>query len=368
MNGSPPLDEIIDNISRLLELEEIDLSLRNLSYDDIVRITDILRTKENLQKLNLCCVFTTKNHDEIVSAVKKIFSVIEDKPISELNISNNALAPGAIKEMKKFLTQNVNLQSIIVDDTGLGKLGGEILFESILNSKSQSSFLKTLSARANVLGSSRTTPLLGKIFIKHNTTLTKVCLSRNNLNFKHFPQLLKGLKSCRGLEFLDLEDNNLSGDLASQFGSYMNKWSNLKHMNVSSCFFTSIQVNFVLNALSKKSNTKLEFLGLQYNYIDDDGYLSLADTIRKCLKDLTRLELNGNMIMKQPKCYDKLKKSLKSIGHPDALDDLNDMQNESDDESSDDGSPSDGSSSDDESKKRKLDCLGVEKLESKKKK
>ncbi|CAG8456374.1 15008_t:CDS:2 [Funneliformis caledonium] len=355
MNGSMPVDEIIDNISKLLELEEIDLSLRNLSYDEIVKIADILKSKKNLQKLNLCSIFTTRNQDEVISSVKKIFGVIEDKPISELNISKNALAPGAIEEMNKFLTQNVNLQSINVDDTGLGKKGGEILFKSILNSKRQSSFLKTISARENLFGSSRTTPLLGKLFIKHKTTLTKVCLTRNKLNSKYFPPLLEGLKSCQGLEFLDLEDNDLS-KLASKFGSYMNDWSNLKHMNVNSCFFTSKEVNFILDALSKKSNTKLEFLGLQYNHIDDAGYLSLADTIRKYLRNLTRLELNGNMIMKQPKCYDKLKKSLKSIGHPDALDDLSDMQEESEEETSDD-----------ESKKRKLDCLGVENFECNKK-
>ena len=109
--------------------------------------------------------------------------------LEELIISKNALGVSGAKTLSNFLINNISLKHFIIDDAGLGKEGGIVILESILNSKRKKPFLETISIKENVLGKG-CSKLLSMVLQNHQNTLTKVVLSRNNFYLNEIVKFL----------------------------------------------------------------------------------------------------------------------------------------------------------------------------------
>ncbi|GET51071.1 uncharacterized protein OCT59_004069 [Rhizophagus irregularis] len=159
-------------------LPEIDLSENRITNNTIDKLIETLKTTK-FKKLNLESVFTKNNKQETFEILRKICEVIKESTnLEELIISKNALGKSGAKALKVFLTNNVNLKHLIIDDAGLSERGTVIL-ESLLNLRRKTSYLETFSIKENVLGK-QCSKLLSMVLHKHKITLTKVILARNS--------------------------------------------------------------------------------------------------------------------------------------------------------------------------------------------
>ncbi|GET52016.1 Ran GTPase-activating protein 1 [Rhizophagus irregularis DAOM 181602=DAOM 197198] len=102
-------------------LPEIDLSENRITNNTIDKLIKTLKTTK-FKKLNLESVFTKNNKQETFEILRKICEVIKESTnLEELIISKNALGKSGAKALKVFLTNNVNLKHLIIDDAGLGE-------------------------------------------------------------------------------------------------------------------------------------------------------------------------------------------------------------------------------------------------------
>ncbi|UZO24462.1 uncharacterized protein OCT59_016760 [Rhizophagus irregularis] len=102
-------------------LPEIDLSENRITNNTIDKLIETLKTTK-FKKLNLESVFTKNNKQETFEILRKICEVIKESTnLEELIISKNALGKSSAKALKVFLTNNVNLKHLIIDDAGLGE-------------------------------------------------------------------------------------------------------------------------------------------------------------------------------------------------------------------------------------------------------
>jgi Ran GTPase-activating protein 1 len=269
--------------------------------------------------LNLECVFF--NTKETPIFLKKICDVIKDSQyLEEVNISKNALGVNGAKALKIFLNKNKKLKRLIIDDAGLGGEGGAVIMEALLNTKRKGSFLETLSIKENILRR-KCSKLLSTVLQRHQSTITTLILSRNNFFHSDLYRIIKMLIFCKKLQIIDFEDNFFSVDTSRLLSNSLINWPDLKYLKLNDCLIGKKGINYILEALSKGNNKKIEFLGLQYCSIDESGFYALASIIKKKLIMLDKLEIHGNYQVDK-KCILKLISASKKKNIIDGLDEL----------------------------------------------
>ena len=231
---------------------------------------------------------------ETPDSLQRICNVIEKNAyLEELIISKNALGVTGAKALSNFLINNINLKHFIIDDAGLGKKGGIVILESILNSKRKKSFLETISIKENVLGKG-CSKLLSMVLQNHQNTLTKVVLSRNNFYNSDICHLMKSLNLCNKLQIVNIEDNFFTTNTSRMLSKSLINWPDLKQLIINDCLIDKKGIIYILEALSKGNNPGIEYLGLQYCNIYEEGFFLLASIIKSKLIALNKLKVHGN--------------------------------------------------------------------------
>jgi Ran GTPase-activating protein 1 len=244
--------------------------------------------------------------------------------------------------MVDFLSNNRWFQVLKLNNNGLGIRGGTLIGKALLAaanknaSKGQKSSLRTIIAGRNRLenGSSQA---LADAIAAHGT-LTEIRIPQNGIRPEGIITLSKGFAACKNLEILDLQDNTFTETGSVAFAKALVEWPNLKVLNIGDCLLSAKGGIAIAEALLLGHNKKLETLNLQYNEIDNKGVKVLADAISTHLKNLSSLELNGNMVNPDDISIQNIRSALEENGHADALGELDDMEisdEEEDDEEND---------------------------------
>ncbi|GET52958.1 Ran GTPase-activating protein 1 [Rhizophagus irregularis DAOM 181602=DAOM 197198] len=330
-------------------LPEIDLSENRITNNTIDKLIETLKTTK-FKKLNLESVFTKNNKQETFEILRKICEVIKESTnLEELIISKNALGKSSAKALKVFLTNNVNLKHLIIDDAGLGE-GGTVILESLLNSRRKTSYLETFSIKENVLGK-QCSKLLSMVLHKHKITLTKVILSRNSFYNSDLCRIIESLSLCKKLQIINLEDNFFTKKTSKMLSRSLANWPDLKQLIINDCLICKKGVIYILEVLLKGTNKNIEYLGFQYCSIDENGFYTLASIIKKSLM-LKVVEINGNYSIKK-KCMSKLNLVSKKNGT--LINGFDDLINEDDEGEEKEGKEKEG-------KEKELDDNEVEEI------
>lgn len=238
----------------------------------------------------------------------------------------------------RLLTQNRTIQVLKLNNNGLGIGGGELISQALveaqeLNEKEgRPSSLRVIQMGRNRLESPGA-KFLSAAFAAHCGSLEELRVYQNSIRPDVFPVLMESLGKCTKLVSLDLQDNTLtelgSGALASAVAS----WPHLKSLNVGECLLRPTGSKALFKALTE-GHTVLEKLYLSFNEIDTDAS-TLLPTLLSNKAQLTLLELNGNEFDPEGSVVKAVLDTLRSHGHPDALDELDEMEwgDESDEES-----------------------------------
>jgi Ran GTPase-activating protein 1 len=243
----------------------------------------------------------------------------------ELDLSDNAFGGRCADAMVPFLSTNTSIMTFKLNNNGLGPTGGNIIASAILanalraREQGRESKLRVIVCGRNRLENG-SAGKWGEAF-KALGGLKEVKMPQNGIRMEGIEDIVEGLRQCRDLESLDLQDNTATKTGTRAIVKALPSWPNLRHLNLSDCLISSVGGVALGTALGDGSNPKLESLKLQYGEFDGKTVELLAVAVAQHLKGLTCLELNGNRFAEDDECVEELRKALALHGNEDALDD-----------------------------------------------
>lgn len=271
--------------------------------------------------------------------LKALCDAFEQVDLLELDLSDNAFGPAGAQPLIEFLSNTKTLQTLRLNNNGLGLGGGAMIAQALQaqadNAKAENrpSTLRTIICGRNRLedGSSKA---LARAFSSHGT-LEVVRMPQNGIRPDGIRTIVEGLRDCKKLRHLDLQDNTFTVKGSKALASALPSWPDLEILNVSDCLLSKKGGAHVFSALERGENKKLKELLLQYNEIQADAIEILATAIKSHLSLLEKLELNGNKFEEDHAVVEVLRDALATWDHEDALDELDEMEDiDSDEEES----------------------------------
>ncbi|GAA5812214.1 hypothetical protein MFLAVUS_005664 [Mucor flavus] len=337
LNSAADVKEFVEAIEQMPDLEVIKLSGNTLGVEASQALGKALESKTKLKKALLSDIFTGRLLAEIPLALKALCDAFEKVDLLELDLSDNAFGPAGAQPLIDFLSNTKTLQTLRLNNNGLGLGGGAMIAQALQASadkakaENRPSSLRTIICGRNRLedGSSQA---LARAFSSHGT-LEEVRMPQNGIRPDGIRTIVQGLRDCKGLRHLDLQDNTFTLKGSKALAEALTSWPQLEILNVSDCLLSKKGGVSVFTALNRGENKQLKQLLLQYNEIQADGVQILADAIKSHLNLLEKLDLNGNKFEEDHEVVDILKEALSTWGHEDALDELDEMEEiDSDDE------------------------------------
>jgi Ran GTPase-activating protein 1 len=250
----------------------------------------------------------------------------------------------------------VPLRHLILNNNGLGPAAGVLIADALtaLAEKKEAARkegkevpnLETVICGRNRLENG-SMAAWAKAYAAHKG-VKEVKMVQNGIRQEGITHLLThGLSHASQIETLDLQDNTFTATGAQALSNVVGGWTELKELGVGDCLLSGRGGVALASALQKGNNSKLEVLRLQYNEINAKGVKGLHDA-HKHLPALRRIELNGNQFDEDDESIEKLREVLEQrkeaadgVGKDDenywGLDDLDDLEEASDeDEESED--------------------------------
>lgn len=284
-----------------------------------------------MQVANFDDIFTGRLITEIPDALRALCdSLVDNTSLVEINLSDNAFGGRSAEPMVNFLTHNHHFSILKLSNNGMGIQGGKIIATALIEAAEElkklelPSKLKTIICGRNRLedGSAST---WSKAYSLH-TNLEEVRMFQNGIRMDGIIAITQGLSNCLNLKVLDLQDNTATLRGSRGIAASLPKWPKLEVLNLSDCLLKPKGGYLVIDALGKGANTNLKTLQLQYCDLDRKALDLLGKVIGSgAVKELVKLDINGNWADEEDECIDKIKEGLGKYGHEDALDELDEM-------------------------------------------
>ena len=315
-------DDIVNVLSRNIELEKLDISQGNVHNDGAIKIFTTNITK--LSTLNISCNSITTEAADVIAAFlsrnKKLveFNLSCNKlqstgviklcktklsNILNFNISYNNVTTESINEIGNFLTHNTRLQVLDLSNNNLQGSGCWKIFIKNLQDNSGVSGLKitnsnVISEAADeleivLLNNPKMKDLdlsfnnsdMIKVFtgMKNMLNLVKINISHNSISDEAADKLATVLPHNISLQELDLSYNDLSASAVLKILKGMKSIFNLIKINISHNMITNETADELANLLLH--NTKLKELHLSHI----DLTTSKAKRIFKGMKNILNL-------------------------------------------------------------------------------
>ncbi|KAJ2706454.1 Ran GAP Rna1 [Coemansia sp. IMI 203386] len=334
----------LEELRSFENLEEVRLNGNTIGAEAAKALADVLRTKTTLKAsvATFHDIFTGRLKDEVKESVIAICDALSELPnLIELNLSDNAFGPLGAEAMSDFLKKHTGLQILKLNNNGLGIQGGTTIAHSLLECQTECEKLgKEPSLHTLICGRNRlengSAPAFSKAFAALKT-LREVRMPQNGIRPEGIIELVAGLSENSKLTVLDLQDNTFTHTGSQALAGVLSNWSLLETLNVGDCLLGPTGGRLVIEAL--KDSETLKIVNLQYNEIENDGALALAESLRK-LKALENIELNGNRFDAESNAVEMIKAALSENDlDDDILGSLSDMEELTDDE--DDGEAED---------------------------
>eukprot|EP00352_Strombidinopsis_acuminata_P009197 CAMPEP_0176373618 /NCGR_PEP_ID=MMETSP0126-20121128/26163_1 /TAXON_ID=141414 ORGANISM="Strombidinopsis acuminatum, Strain SPMC142" /NCGR_SAMPLE_ID=MMETSP0126 /ASSEMBLY_ACC=CAM_ASM_000229 /LENGTH=277 /DNA_ID=CAMNT_0017733825 /DNA_START=485 /DNA_END=1318 /DNA_ORIENTATION=+ len=180
-------------------------------------------------------MFVSRKREELPESLQEMMNALSDKPIVELNLSDNAFGPDGVNAFKDFLINSQHLTSLSLNNCGLGPEGADILSQALLQRgeffltnldlgrnrmKSEGgqhiatyldafNTLETLNVVSNSIEEDGLIPLFNSL-AKHAANIKVLEINDNSVTGKSFKPLLNLLRSCEVLETIDISDSNIN--------------------------------------------------------------------------------------------------------------------------------------------------------------
>lgn len=258
-----------------------------------------IKNLKNLKKVDLSDCFVSRGAEELPKCLKFLLEGLIDKPIIELNLSDNALGPTASSGYEFFFGKNKTLQKLYLNNCGMGPIGTPSLMKIIKENKEMP--LKVLKYSRNKMENIGCKAI--SELIKEKKTLKKIKISDNEIFYEGIEDFLNTIKNNENIYWLDIRDNNFKKgkNLAEIVGSL----PNIIHLDLSDLTIEDKDIIKSLFEILTKL-TKLREFYFEYNLSDlafkqqkdKEEYIS---QLFKCLlqiDNLKEIHLGNNEIPK----------------------------------------------------------------------
>lgn len=170
---------------------------------------------------------------------------------------------------------------------------------------------------------------------KANQSLSTIRMPQNGIRPEGITIILRdGIAHDRDLEILDLQDNTFTNQGALALADILPQLPKLRDLGVGDCLLSARGGIVVAEALKKAANTKLEILRLQYNEIESNGAKEFLTAVKLGLPALKMIELNGNKFADDDAVVEEFRSLFLQRGFGE-MDELDDMEEVSEDEGED---------------------------------
>lgn len=247
--------------------------------------------EQQISSAVLCNMFTRRQKPSVVSSLLVLRSLFTMDKLRFLDISDNALGPVGAEVVSSILLCNPSLESLHIENVGLGSAGGKILGKT-LHSIAGSTCLTSLSIGRNRLeeGSIAIAEALASA-----NRIQELSISQNGITPLVAVKFIQELQSCTQLRLLNLLDNTLTEEGAISLSLAVSNWRELRYLNVGDCLLRSGGALALINALSEGSRDSLEEFDASYNEITPmvvERFLSQLPNFSQ----LKKISLLGNEI------------------------------------------------------------------------
>ncbi len=360
-------DDIIPHLAPLLASDtvtEIRLGGNTLGAPACEHLASILSKKLSLGTAKLDDIFTSRLLSEIPPALSSLLTgLLPLQNLHTVDLSDNAFGLNTQEPLVRFLGEHVPLKHLILNNNGLGPKAGILIADALTGLASRKEEargkrradvpeLETIICGRNRLESGSMAGW-ARVFRAH-TGVQVVKMVQNGIRQEGIATLLlEGLKLCKSLKVLDLQDNTFTTSGAKALAEVVGRWTALEELGVGDCLLGSRGMVLAAEALGQGDNKKLLVLRAQYNEIDTNGVRALLAATKGGLGLLRRVELNGNRFSEDDEGVVELRELLegrKEDGDDEGewgLDNLSDLEEESD-EDEDDGDEDEDKESDEE--------------------
>lgn len=353
---------------------EIRLGGNTLGAPACVHLGTIFQSKSTLQIANLADIFTARLLSEIPPALSSLLTgLLPLQNLHTVDLSDNAFGLNTQAPLVAFLESHIPLKHLILNNNGLGPRAGILIADALTalaarkneargsDSDSQKKVpgLETIICGRNRLESG-SMAAWANTFRAHAKTIKVVKMVQNGIRQDGISLLLRdGLRTCHALLVLDLQDNTFTTTGAAALADVVQGWAELVELGVGDCLLGSRGMVLVAEALKRGGNKELGLLRLQYNEINTKGVKGLLVAATSGhLDKLRRVELNGNRFPEEDEGVVELRELLE--GRKDqsgfeedyGLDDLSDLEDESDDDEDDDDDDAHSETEEDEDEEK----------------
>ncbi|KAF3919830.1 hypothetical protein ABW20_dc0110078 [Dactylellina cionopaga] len=326
----PHIKELVPNS----DVEEFILQGNTIGIEASEALAEVLKTKNKLKTVNFADIYTGRLIEEIPLSLTSILtSLLPHQTLTYLNLSDNAFGLRTEKPLVDFLSAHLPLQHLILNNNGLGPFCGTAIANALttLASRKTSSHpqLETVVCGRNRLENG-SMEAWAKAYAAH-PGIKVIRMVQNGIRQEGIEHLLtQGLKHCKELEILDLQDNTFTIKGARALSSVVGEWAAIKELGVGDCLLSSKGAVSLSEKLVEGKNKQLKILRLQFNEIDARGLKALKGAV-KVLDKLELLELNGNKFAEDDADVEAIREIFDERGCGE-LDELSDMEDDSDEE------------------------------------
>ena len=208
------LEELDINKDKIVGLE---LCHNSIGEKCAEALGEKIKNIKNLKKVDLSNCFVSRGAEELPKCLKFLLEGLVDKPIIELNLSDNALGKSASSGYEFFFKKNKTLQKLYLDNCAMGEETPSLM-KIIKDNKEMP--LKVLKYSRNKMGS------IGCIaiseLVKEKNTLQKIKISDNEIEREGLEDFLNSIKNNQNIYWLDIHNNILSKNVSNLL--YLNKY------------------------------------------------------------------------------------------------------------------------------------------------
>lgn len=190
---------------------------------------EVLAHCNNLHIVDFRDIFTQRKREELPGSLKVLIDAISDKPITHLDLSENAFGPDGVASFMDFLSSCSTLTTLKLNNNGLSGKAGEMLAEAITKNDNQR--LVEFRAIRNRLEDDGFAAL-AEVFEKQKS-IEVLHLSGNGTK-RGFKPLLASLLHCtESLRELIINDGKSINRATEELGQVITQCSNLEVLDIS---------------------------------------------------------------------------------------------------------------------------------------
>ena len=354
LDSSTDIESHIAPLKTPNSIKSIDLSGNTFGVGASQALAPLLSSqKDTLESIDLHDIFTSRLLEEIPPALDALLTALLECPnLHTIDLSDNAFGLNTKDPLVKFLAKHTPLQHLILNNNGMGPIAGSAIGAALqtlaeAKEKAREDGKEAPHLQSIVCGRNRlengSMEAWAKAYQAHAVGMKSVKMTQNGIRPEGISHLLTvGLKTCKALEVLDMQDNTFTTKGATALAQVIGEWKGFKELGVGDDLLGARGAVKVFEELGKGGNKEVEVLRLQFNDIDPKGVQALLKSLKDGLPNVRRIELNGNKFDEEDPSIEAISELLSERkeengkdGDPEdywGLDELDELEGEDSDE------------------------------------